>query len=60
MLFPVVVHPPPLAYAGYAATLVQVLSDPQRRDIYDVYGSQGLSAGLEVRFAKAWQQHWQQ
>ncbi len=25
-----------------------MLSDPSRRDVYDVYGSEGLRAGLEV------------
>lgn len=26
----------------------EVLADPQRREVYDVYGLEGLSAGLEV------------
>ena len=28
--------------------MCQVLSDESRRQIYDVYGQQGLDAGLEV------------
>ncbi len=24
------------------------MSDPQRRDIYDIYGEEGLRAGMEV------------
>jgi DnaJ homolog subfamily C member 11 len=47
---------------------VQVLIDPQRRQVYDIYGREGLQAGLEVgahlrtrdELRRQWQQFQQQ
>ena len=32
-------------------SVVQVLSDPSKRQVYDIYGKEGLTSGLEVSSA---------
>ena len=48
--------------------MAQVLIDPERRQVYDIYGQEGLEAGLEVgshlrtrdELRRQWQQFQQQ
>ena len=35
-------------YHQALSIFMQVLSDPQKRDVYDIYGKEGLAAGLSV------------